>query len=110
MKHTRTRWQGDATTLWAKDGTENVLIARFDVSNVLRHETKTANARYAKAAVNFALGTSVEEIERLNARGISLDDMIKLVDRLAGGVRELEPGAPGLLPMLREAEVVAGKR
>lgn len=71
--HTPGPIQGGAgaqsTRLWAHLPGGDVIVANFDVSTSLRHETKVANARRARLCWNFCDGLSNEDIERLMALG-----------------------------------------
>lgn len=69
---------GARSRLWAHVPSEGgVIIADFGLSKSLREETKKANARYARAAWNYCLGVSTEELELAIKRGGDLDDLRK---------------------------------
>lgn len=68
-KHIDEPWQGgdgaQTTRVWAHLMGGAVIIADFSVSTSLRQETKVANARRARAAVNLCHGMSIEQIEEM---------------------------------------------
>jgi hypothetical protein len=72
-KHTDTVWQGgeaaQTTRLWARKPGGDVILADFSVSRSLRHEEQVANAKRARLCVNFCIGMSDEQIERLMKLG-----------------------------------------
>lgn len=111
-RHISERWQGGSTDnplrLWAHQPGGAIIVADFDVSTHLRHETKVANARYARAAVNFALGTSVEQIERLQARGLGLADVLHRVEMLRDLVNDAAYGEQAKLT-LSAIDVILGR-
>lgn len=92
-KYIAGRWQsGDDSTntrLWAHEPGGAVIIADFGVSSALRDEVKKANMRRARTCVNFAIGTSTEQIEEMMKRNISLGDVIVAREDLLEALREV---------------------
>lgn len=111
-KHIGERWQGGNTEnplrLWAHVPGASVIIADFDVSKHMRHETKVANCRYARAAVTLCIGTSVEEVERLQARGLGLADILQRVSMLRDMINDGACGEQAKLT-LRAIDVILGR-
>lgn len=90
--HTPEPWQGGGASLWARQDGNNVIVASFEGSRVLREETKRANAKRARTCVNFCAGLPLDQIEAWLKRGLNAADLIAERDALAVKMAEIQGG------------------